>query len=91
MSVVGSAASTIDYPVGAAATTKAMETLEGRRLMRESKAALESRCAVLHIDASGKTKAEMTCAILEREDEKEFFEGFSSHDSQASSDVICWE
>ena len=91
MSVSAASTTTQTYLTGSAATTKAMSSIEGRRLMRESKAALESRCAEKNIDASGKTKAEMTCAILEREDEKEFFEGFSSHDSQASSDVICWE
>ena len=85
MSVASTTSQT--YPTGSVAAAKAQGTLEGRRLMRESKAALESRCAVLHINAAGKTKAEMTCAILQMDEEKEFFDGFS----QASSDVICWE
>ena len=85
-----SAASTSAYLTGSAATTKAQSSMEGRRLMRESKAALESRCAVLHINAAGKTKAEMTCAILQIDEEKEFFDGFSQASSAAASrDVVA--
>ena len=89
MSVVGSAASTTSqtYPTGAAATTKAQSSIEGRRLMRESKAALVEKATALKLNLGDATKGELTCAILERQDEKEFFDGFS----QASSDVICWE
>ena len=68
----------------------AMDSIEGRRLMRLKLGELQDKCHANGISWAGAKKAELVIKLLQK-DENEFFDGFSGHESQASSDVICWE